>query len=311
MAGYDKFQTDMAKGRFTFPVAILICLLLRIITGNEWQDVINLLVCALTAYLLIEINTAFTLIRTRSTLHVSFYIFLSTTCLFLHSFQYAVFVPLAFLIATSQLFSSYESPYPAGSIFHAFFFIGLGSLLFPQLLYFVPLFYLGMISFRSLSLKSFFAELTGLCMPYWLFFGYAFYYDKMNLFYHPLQELIHFQPISYGTLGMDRIISCGIITLISLVSSVHYFHVSYLDKVRTRIFLSFLITVEAWIYLLGILQPQHFDILLQMQIIVGSILTGHLFTLTHNRFTGIFFITTFVLLIVLTIYNLWMQFFNS
>ena len=227
----------MAKGRFTFPVAILICLLLRIITGNEWQDVINLLVCALTAYLLIEINTAFTLIRTRSTLHVSFYVFLSTACLFLHSFQYAVFAPLTFLIAISQLFSSYESPYPAGSIFHAFFFIGLGSLLFPQLLYFVPLFYLGMISFRSLSLKSFFAGLTGLCVPYWLFFGYAFYYDKMNLFYHPLQELIHFQPISYGTLGMDRIISCGIITLISLVSSVHYFHVSYLDKVRTRIFL--------------------------------------------------------------------------
>ena len=168
-----------------------------------------------------------------------------------------------------------------------------------------------MISFRSLSLKSFFAGLTGLCMSYWLFFGYAFYYDKMNLFYHPLQELIHFQPISYGTLGMDRIISCGIITLISLVSSVHYFHVSYLDKVRTRIFLFFLIAVEAWIYLLGILQPQHFDILLQMQVIVGSILTGHLFTLTHNRFTGIFFIITFVLLIVLTIYNLWMQFFNS
>ena len=153
----------MAKGRFTFPVAILICLLLRIITGNEWQDVINLLVCALTAYLLIEINTAFTLIRTRSTLHVSFYVFLSTACLFLHSFQYAVFAPLTFLIAISQLFSSYESPYPAGSIFHAFFFIGLGSLLFPQLLYFVPLFYLGMISFRSLSLKSFFAGLTGLC----------------------------------------------------------------------------------------------------------------------------------------------------
>ena len=100
----------MAKGRFTFPVAILICLLLRIITGNEWQDVINLLVCALTAYLLIEINTAFTLIRTRSTLHVSFYVFLSTACLFLHSFQYAVFAPLTFLIAISQLFSGKYIP---------------------------------------------------------------------------------------------------------------------------------------------------------------------------------------------------------
>lgn len=311
MAGYDKFQTDMAKGRFTFPVAILLCLFLRIITGNEWQDVINLSVCALTAYLLIEVNTAFTLIRTRSTLHVSFYVFLSTACLFLHSFRYTVFVPPAFLIAIYQLFDSYESPHPEGSIFHAFFFIGLGSLLFPQLLYFVPLFYSGMIGFRSLSLKSFFAGLIGLSVPYWLFFGYTFCYDKMNLFYHPLQELVHFQPIRYGTLGADRILSGGIITLISLVGSVHYFHVSYLDKVRTRIFLSFLITVEVWIYSIGILQPQHFDILLQMQLIVGSVLTGHLFTLTHNRFTGIFFIITFVLLLVLTIYNLWMQFFNS
>jgi hypothetical protein len=123
-------------------------------------------------------------------LHVSFYVFLSTACLFLHSFQYAVFVPLAFLIAISQLFSSYESPHPAESIFHAFFFIGLGSLLFPQLLYFVPLFYLGMINFRSLSLKSFFAGLIGLCVPYWLFFGYAFCYDKMNPFYQLVQPAL-------------------------------------------------------------------------------------------------------------------------
>ena len=196
-------------------------------------------------------------------------------------------------------------------VYSTLFFIGLGSLLFPQLLYFVPLFYLGMISFRSPVLKSFFAGLTGLCVPYWLFFRLCVLLRQNESLLSPFTELIHFQPISYGTLGMDRIISCGIITLISLVSSVHYFHVSYLDKVRTRIFLFFLITVEAWIYLLGILQPQHFDILLQMQIIVGSILTGHLFTLTHNPLPASFFIITFVLLIVLTIYNLWMQFFNS
>lgn len=84
----------MAKGRFTFPVAILICLLLRIITGNEWQDVINLLVCALTAYLLIEINTAFTLIRTRSTLHVSFYVFL------VHYLPVSAFLPVCRFCAT-------------------------------------------------------------------------------------------------------------------------------------------------------------------------------------------------------------------
>ena len=198
------------------------------------------------------------------------------------------FAPLTFLIAISQLFSSYESPYPAGSIFHAFFFIGLGSLLFPQLLYFVPLFYLGMISFRSLSLKSFFAGLTGLCVPYWLFFGYAFYYDKMNLFYHPLQELIHFQTHQLWDIrdGQNHILWNH---HLDITGQQRALFPCFLFRQGTHAYIPFfLIAVEAWIYLLGILQPQHFDILLQMQVIVGSILTGHLFTLTHNRFTGIF-----------------------
>ncbi len=190
-----------------------------------------------------------------------------------------------FLIAISQLFSSYESPYPAGSIFHAFSFSSdWEACCFPPVAFICTSVLFGDDQFQIPVTQKFLCGLTGLCVPLLALFGYAFCYDKMNLFYHPLQEFIHFQPISYELLGLDRIISCGIITLISLVSSVHYFHVSYLDKVRTRIFLFFLITVEAWIYLLGILQPQHFDILLQMQIIVGSILTGHLFTLTHNRF---------------------------
>ena len=311
MGERNKFQTDLSTGRFTLPVVILACLFLWLITVREWQETISLLTCALTAYLLIEINTAFTLIRTRTTLHVCFYILLSTACLFLHPLQPAVFVPLAFLITLFQLFRSYESTRAPGDIFHAFLFTGLGSLLFPQLLYFIPLFYMGMISFRSLSLKSFFAGIIGLAVPYWFLFCYAFYCDRMEILRQILSETVHFQPVSYHTLGMEQIISWGVITLLSLVSSVHYFHVSYLDKVRTRIFLSFLVAVEAWTYLLGALQPQHFNVLLQIQIITGSVLAGHLFTLTRNRFTGIFFIVTFVILIVLTIYNLWMQFFNS
>lgn len=311
MASYDKFQINVAKGRFTFPSAIFICLLLRIITAHEWLDMVSLLACALTAYLLIETNTTFSLIRTRSTLHVSFYMLLTTVCLFPPPFRIAAFVPFLFLTAIFQLFRSYESAHPEESVFHAFLFIGLGSLLFPQLIYFTPLLYMGMINFRSLSLKSFFASLIGLSVPYWFCFGYAFCYDKMEFFRELLQEIVHFQPISYQALGPSEILSFGMITLISLVSSIHYLQTSYLDKVRTRLFLFFLISIEVWIYILGILQPQHFNTLLQMQIIAGSILTGHLFSLTHNRFTGIFFIITFVILIILTTYNLWMQFFNS
>ena len=220
------------------------------------------------------------------------------------------FAPLTFLIAISQLFSSYESPYPAGSIFHAFFssdwepVVSTVALLCTSVLF-------GDDQFQIPVTQKFLCRTYRTLCALLALFRLCVLLRQNESLLSPFTGAYSFSTHQYGTLGMDRIISCGIITLISLVSSVHYFHVSYLDKVRTRIFLFFLIAVEAWIYLLGILQPQHFDILLQMQIIVGSILTGHLFTLTHNRFTGIFFIITFVLLIVLTIYNLWMQFFNS
>lgn len=311
MTGHNKFQIDIATGRLTLPVVILICLFLWGVSIHSWTGLASILICALTGYIMIEMNTAFTLIRTRTTLHVSFYWFLTAACLFLHPFHTDNLIPLTFIITLFQLFRSYESGQASGSIFHAFFFTGLGSIFFPQLLYFVPLYYIGMVSFRSLSAKTFFAGLIGLLTPYWFLFSYAFYYDKMELFYSPLQALVHFPPVSYGALPPNELINCGVITLLSLICSVHYFLVSYLDKTRTRLFVSFLIAVEAWIYLLGILQPQHFNALLQLQLIICSILTGHLFTLTRNRFSGIFFIVTFVILITLAIYNLWMQFFNS
>mgnify|MGYP000482460116 FL=1 len=175
MTGYNKLQTEIATGRLTLPVVILICLFLWGASIHSWNELISFISCALTGYMMIEINTAFTLIRTRTMLHVSLFGFIISACMFLHPFHISNLVPPAFIIALFQLFRSYESGQASGNIFHSFFFIGLGSLAFPQLLYFAPLFYISMISFSFLlSAKTFFAGLVGLIVPYWFLFGYAF-----------------------------------------------------------------------------------------------------------------------------------------
>ena len=71
---------------------------------------------------MIEINTAFTLIRTRTMLHVSLFGFIISACMFLHPFHISNLVPPAFIIALFQLFRSYESGQASGNIFHSFFF---------------------------------------------------------------------------------------------------------------------------------------------------------------------------------------------
>ena len=306
----NRFQIQVATGRLTLPVVILICLLLWGITLQEWKDCIYLAITAIIGYLMIEINTAFTLIRTRTTMPVCIFWMIATSLFFLHPFEWENLVPLAFLLSVYQLFQSYESNSPAIPIYHAFFFISLGSLVFPPFIYFSPILWGSMIPFRSLSGKSLLASLLGLITPYWFLFGYAFYFDQMSLFLNPLREMVHFHPIEYGHLTIPEIISWGIITLLLIISGSHYWQISYMDKTRTRIYHSFLVIVGLCVTLWSILQPIYLHALIVIQLICAAFLGGHLFTLTRNRFSGIFFIVTFVTVTLLTIYNLWMQFFN-
>lgn len=301
----NRFQIDIATGRFTLPVAILICLVLWAIGSSDWTDLATFGIVAFCGYLMIEMNTTFTLIRTRTTLPISIYWFLMSLLFFLHPFQWNRFAQLTFLLSVFQLFFSYESKHAPTHVYHAFLFIGLGSLAFPQLVYFAPLFALSTIAFRSLNAKSFFSALLGLLTPYWFLFGYAFYSDKMHLFYEPIQEMLHIYPIDYSILPVPVLLSASFVALLWLTCSVHYFQYAYLDKTQTRIYLSFIAYAGGWNTLLIALQPQHLYSLLPILAICTAILSGHLFTLTRNRFSGYLFIVTFVAAFALMIFNLW------
>ena len=301
----------MATGRFTLPVVILICLLLWGSTFQEWNELISLGVTIIIGYVFIETNTTFNLIRTRTSMPVCLYWLIATALFFLHPFEWTNLVPLVFILATYQLFHSYESVSSSPFIFHSFLFIGLGSIAFPQLLYMVPMLWGSMIPFRAISIKSFLASIIGLMTPYWFIFGYALYFNEMHILLTPLREAAHLYPIDYSHLTLPEIASWGFITLLLIVSGFHYWQISYMDKTRTRIYHSYLAIAGFWATLLSILQPVHLCEWLSIQLICTSFLCGHLFSLTRNRFSGIFFIVTFVLYILLMSFNLWMQYFNS
>ena len=302
-----RFQIQVATGRFTLPVVILICLLVWSFTIQSWSDLASLAIMAIIGYLMIEANTAFTLIRTRSTFPVCIYWLVATSLLFLHPFEWTHFIPFIFILALCQLFYSYESTQPSIPIYHVFFCISLGSMIFPPMLYFIPLIWGSMPSFRSLSSKSFLASLLGIITPYWFWFGYAFYFDKLSLFWVPLQKILHFDPIDYTQLIVSECLSWGFITLLLFVSSMHYWQIAYMDKTRTRIYHSFVIAAGIWATLGSILQPSYLHEWMPIQLICASFLSGHLFTLTRNRFSAIFFIVTMILFILLVLFNLWMQ----
>ena len=151
----NRLQLDIPTGRFTLPVVILVCLVLWGMGFSEWSDLGTWGITAFCGYLMIEMNTTFTLIRTRTTLPACIYWYLMSVFFFLHPFEWSNLAPLAFLLSIYNLFVGYESNKAPIHVFHSFLFIGLGSLAFPKLIYFTPLLIISTITFRAMNAKSF------------------------------------------------------------------------------------------------------------------------------------------------------------
>ena len=304
------FQQQIATGRFTLPVAILVSILLWTINGTLWSETGNFLLMAFTGYLMIETNTTYSLIRTRTTLPTCFFGCLMSTFYFLHPFHASsVATPLC-MISLFELFRSYESYEAQAITYNSFLFYSIGTWFFPPLFYLIPLWFLALISFRSLTVKSFTASLLGLFTPYWFLLAYSLFTDDPLYWRTPFEEICQWPPISYELWSKPIIICMAFTTLQLIIGIVHYTKVAYQDKNKTRMLLSFLSFLGLCITGLILLQPQHLSAWMPLQLVITSFLTGHLFTLTTNRFTGIYFIINFVCYNSLTLYLLWMQLFS-
>ena len=88
MLARNRFQYELATGRATLPVTIIICLIMYSITYQEKTDLLSLAIHGAIVYCLIELNTTFSLIRTRTTLHAALFLFFLSGLPFLHTYSH-------------------------------------------------------------------------------------------------------------------------------------------------------------------------------------------------------------------------------
>ena len=325
-----RLQNRITAGRFTLPAAILLSLFCWILTSillpelqaiksnyPLWDTIIDGYIPAwastplsfifygVVGYFLIELNNTFAIIRMRASVQTAIYFLFISVCPALHPVYAGDFASIAFLISLFFLFKGYQHSRPAGTMFYSFLFIGLGSLFFPQLTLFIPLYWIGAHSFQALTPKSFFGSLVGWALPYWFLLGHAYFYDEMGLFYQPFIELATFHPINLWDFPLWEIATLGYLFVLYLVSSIHCLVAGYEDKIRTRSYLHFLIFLSFCIFAYILLQPVLTVHLLPLLLIGVSILTGHFVVLTNSRASNVFFICALAGLVLLFGFNIW------
>jgi len=331
-------QNRIAESRMTLSVVSVIGAMLALAIGaigmdlgtEVYKDVTWLIltgILVLSTMLMVELNNANSLIRIYSRMVSCSYLILMLMATFLYPSLRGAIVGLSFIVSYVFFLRAYQDKTAVGSIYAAFLALGVGSIFFVKLLYFVPLFWLLMvIRLVAMCWRTLFASLLGLITPYWLIGGYFLYakdyQTPLNHFlalgkFMPLEQVFSVNGPLVAPFFTDPVllytphssVLAPIFTLIFLLlltfmGMIHFLRQSSKDKLRTQMVYEMFIIVTMAIILFIALQPQHLNILMRLLIIHTAIFIGHFIALTQTKLTNITFFVILALTLILTAYNL-------
>lgn len=302
----DDFRNRSAKSMLTLPLVAVIAGVVWALPDprSAWLWGGFAIVCALT-YTLRELNNRFQLLRIRSRLVSATFLALFAALPDLHPAGTNLIPAIGLLPALFCLFGSYQQYRPEHYTFHAFFFLSIGSLVFPPLLVLSVFFYVTMaLVLHTLTWRSLFAGLFGLVVPYWFYAGYLVWMNRLEELEQQFTPFLQYSWPDFQHLPLPHVASFCFLSLLALLSTLHFVRTSFNDKIRTRVFLYVLIILELAIAGGGVLLPHHYCIIMPLYLVVASPLIAHYFALARGGLLmNVWFICWLLGLIALGIYN--------
>lgn len=301
----NRFQYQIATGRLTLPVAIILSVILWIIGFNDKLEAVSFIIGGLVTYLLVELNTSFALIRSRSSLPSALFAILYSSSLFLHEYGSGeCWILLLFMGSLYCLLRSYELKNASSYIFHAFMWLSIAGLIEPGIILSAPLLFITMSQLRALSIKTFFAGIIGLCTPYWVITGYDIYSGNSLMISQWFDNILLWDIDTYRNIPLQNLITTGCIMLLSAVSGIYSMITSQSDKVKNRTIIGVINTIGIYETILVTVQPVMLKSVLPIIITMCALLYGYIMIQKNSRFTYIFMISSFVIIAMMTVYNM-------
>lgn len=291
------FQKTIAQGRFTLAIVALIALAAWAVLPPDlsWRLPLGFLVCAICVYLLTELNNAFVLLRINSRMIGSTLALLLAPAVMLHELQTAHLILLCSVVAYYPLFASYQRPRATVLSYLAFLTISISSMVFPQLLHFVPVCWIAQILLRSMSARVWVASILGIITPYCFLFTYGYCTDQMPLLTDHFVALMRFELPDYTSWTLTTVVVASLALLHFLVGSIDFLRNIHLDKTRTRYHYYVVLLIGCMAFAWLLLQPQHVLFILPLCLTNAAIMSGHFSAQSYGRVQNIIVVILTVL----------------
>ena len=329
------FQNKVAASRYSLPItatlATLVWVAVGLLVSNIW---VEFAFTAMSTLLMVELNNRNALMRTYSRMVSCSFLALLTMTGLSHPSLKSSIVTMCFIAFYLIIWNCYQDKRSTGWTFYAFACIGLASMVFVQIGYFMPILWIMMMVFTlSFSVKTFFATLVGLIVPYWFAAGYFFYTDNiqgladhfcefinyselfdysqvtdhqvLDLSFVNFCEFINYSELfDYSQVTDHQVLDLSFVILLTIIGSIHFIRTSYGDKIRTRMIYETFIMISVACIIFIVLQPQYIQELGGILIVNTAPLIAHFITFTRGKFTNISFILLLIMLVLIMAYNI-------
>lgn len=302
-------QNKIAESKLALPLTMVYAIIIWLASGlfgGQWW--IQFACFVLAAFLMMELNTIHALIRIYSRMVSCVFIMLLCMVCFLFSSIPGAITQVCLIAAIMLLFNSYQDKAATGWIYYSFLMMGIASLSYVHILFFLPILWLVMLfQLQSFSWRTWSASLLGVVTPYWFWCCWlGWNEDFLPLTNHFLPLGDYSTPFDLSILNNHHLVTLFFVILMAIIGTIHYIRKHHDDKIRIRLiyggFMWLCLTTTIFLFL----QPQHYDVLIRILIINTAPLLGHFLALTHTRQTNIVFFVIVALTILITGYNLWM-----
>ena len=301
-------QNRIAESRWALPICaaytLLICLISGLFSEGIWAQ---LALTAIATLLMVELNNRNSLIRIYSRMvSCSFLVMTMMTPHKIESIDGCI-VSMCFVAFYLALCNAYQDKKATGYVLWAFAAIGVASIVWIQILLFIPvLWVLTATNILAMSLRTFVTSILGVIMPYWFLSAYYIYIGDIMPIVDHIATIANFEPLFiYKNCSINDFLPLCFIILLAITGSIHFLRTSYKDKIRTRMIYEMFITMSVATIVLILLQPQHANIATHLLIISTAPLIGHFLALTSTKITNIASLAILATALVITALNLW------
>ena len=287
----------------TVAYGLLVSLAAGRITKALW---LNFALLFASATMMVELNNSNALIRIYSRMVSCSFLVMTTMSLFLFQTINVAVVQITFIAFLLFLLRSYQEPNATGLTFYAFCALGIASIVFPQILLFLPPLWIVMaIDIQSFSPRTFMSSIIGVLAPYWFVAAWLIYTGRYAWLGTHLISILQFgTPLYLVDVKLHEWLTFAYVLSCALIGGIHFIMYSYQDRIRIRLIYEMFIVLDGLTMLFALIQPQHFDCLLGMAIVLTAPIIGHWLALTSSKLSNIVSMLLAAAALALTIYNM-------